>query len=66
MAPGRCAEQATTTIPIVMVYGIDPVGAGFIASLARPGGNVTGGITRRPFCHRCHPAPVEAQVALMR
>jgi len=37
------ARKATTTIPIVMVYGIDPVGAGFIQSLARPGGNVTGG-----------------------
>ena len=37
------ARRATTTIPIVMVYGIDPVGAGFIKSLARPGGNVTGG-----------------------
>ena len=37
------ARQATTTIPIVMVYGIDPVGAGFIKSLARPGGNITGG-----------------------
>jgi len=37
------ARKATTTIPIVMVYGIDPVGAGFIKSLARPGGNVTGG-----------------------
>ena len=37
------AQKATATIPIVMVYGIDPVGAGFIKSLARPGGNVTGG-----------------------
>ena len=37
------ARQATTTIPIVMVYGIDPVGAGFIKSLAHPGGNITGG-----------------------
>jgi len=37
------ARKATTTIPIVMVYGIDPVSAGFIESLARPGGNVTGG-----------------------
>lgn len=37
------ARKATTTIPIVMVYGIDPVGAGFVQSLARPGGNVTGG-----------------------
>ena len=37
------ARRATTTIPIVMVYGIDPVGAGFIESLAHPGGNITGG-----------------------
>jgi putative ABC transport system substrate-binding protein len=37
------ARKATITIPIVMVYGIDPVGAGFVQSLARPGGNVTGG-----------------------
>jgi putative tryptophan/tyrosine transport system substrate-binding protein len=36
------ARQVTRTIPIVMVAGADPVGAGFIASLARPGGNVTG------------------------
>jgi len=34
--------HATTTIPIVMVFAADPVGSGFIASLARPGGNVTG------------------------
>jgi ABC-type uncharacterized transport system substrate-binding protein len=37
------ARQATADIPIVMVYGIDPVGAGFIKSLAHPGGNITGG-----------------------
>jgi ABC-type uncharacterized transport system substrate-binding protein len=35
-------RQQTQTIPIVMVNGIDPVGTGFIASLAHPGGNVTG------------------------
>jgi putative tryptophan/tyrosine transport system substrate-binding protein len=36
------AKNATKTIPIIMVAGIDPVGAGVIESLARPGGNVTG------------------------
>ena len=38
----RPAQQATTTIPIVMAYSTDPVGNGFVASLARPGGNTTG------------------------
>jgi len=38
----RAARRATDTIPIVMVAGGDPVRAGFAASLARPGGNVTG------------------------
>ena len=38
----RAAMQATKTIPIVMVTTVDPVADGFIDSLARPGGNVTG------------------------
>jgi putative ABC transport system substrate-binding protein len=38
----RVAKEATTAIPIVMAVDYDPVGAGFAASLARPGGNVTG------------------------
>ena len=39
---GRAVQQATTTIPIVIPVMGDPVGDGLVASLARPGGNVTG------------------------
>ena len=38
----RPAKEATTAIPIVMMSDNDPVGSGFVASLARPGGNITG------------------------
>jgi putative ABC transport system substrate-binding protein len=41
-AATSAARHATGTIPIVMVYAGNPIGAGLIASLARPGGNVTG------------------------
>jgi len=38
----RPVKQATSTIPIVMAQDPDPIGDGFVASLARPGGNITG------------------------
>src|SRR5215510_3517801 len=46
--PSVAAKDATTTIPIVMMSVGDPVGSGLVASLARPGGNVTGVSTLSP------------------
>jgi putative tryptophan/tyrosine transport system substrate-binding protein len=47
-APTRPTKEATSTIPIVMAFDNDPVGNGFVASLARPGGNITGLSTLAP------------------
>jgi ABC-type uncharacterized transport system substrate-binding protein len=46
--PTRAAKEATSAIPIVMTQDPDPVGNGFVASLARPGGNITGLSTLAP------------------
>jgi putative ABC transport system substrate-binding protein len=42
------AKQATTSVPVVMAISADPIGAGLAASLARPGGNVTGLSMQQP------------------
>jgi putative tryptophan/tyrosine transport system substrate-binding protein len=47
-AATRPAKEATVTTPIIMAQDTDPVGNGFVASLARPGGNITGLSTLSP------------------
>ena len=44
----RAAKEASDAIPIVMVRGGDPIGSGFVTSLARPQGNITGLALLRP------------------
>jgi putative ABC transport system substrate-binding protein len=44
----RAAREATATLPIVMAANPDPVRSGFVVSLARPGGNITGFSTLAP------------------
>lgn len=46
--PNRAVKDATSTIPIVMVFVVDPIRAGLATSLARPGGNLTGVTTVVP------------------
>ena len=65
------AKRATSTIPIVMADAGDPVGAGLVASLARPGGNVTGlsvmdpGLTEKRLQLLKEVAPTIARVAVL-
>jgi putative ABC transport system substrate-binding protein len=47
-AATQSAKEATSTIPIVTAQDIDPVGLGFVATLAKPGGNITGLATLSP------------------
>jgi putative ABC transport system substrate-binding protein len=47
-AVNRYAKEATSTIPVVLTFDNDPVGNGFAATLARPGGNITGLSTHHP------------------
>ena len=47
-AATRAAKKATSAIPIVMTWDNDPIGSGFVASLARPGSNITGISTLAP------------------
>jgi putative tryptophan/tyrosine transport system substrate-binding protein len=44
----RAARETTAIVPIVMIRGGDPVGSGYVATLARPGGNITGTAVLRP------------------
>jgi len=68
----RAAKQTTSTIPIVMSSVEDPVGAGFVASLERPGGNITGvtnfaaGLVAKWLALLKEVIPEVAQVAVVR
>jgi putative ABC transport system substrate-binding protein len=67
----HAAKKATSAIPIVMVSSPDPVGTGLIASLAHPGGNVTGlsdfhaGVITKRFEVLKHVVPLMSRVAVL-
>lgn len=58
--PALAAKRATSTIPIVTIGALDPVGFGIVADLARPGGNVTG------LCVDASPEMVAKNLSLLR
>jgi putative tryptophan/tyrosine transport system substrate-binding protein len=67
----RAVKQATSTIPIVMATSADPVEAGLVASLGRPGGNVTGlsavqpDVIRKPLQLLKETVPKLSRVAIL-